>query len=271
MSKVVDGTEQRRELLRITGLTVELGARRILAHIDLSVFSGEFVGLIGSNGAGKTTLLNAILGDVAPSSGSVAILGHRRPRVGEIGYVPQNIDLDPDLPLTARDFVALGLDGHRLGLGLRSHAFWSKVEQAMEGVGADQYMHRPVGRLSGGQQQRVMIAAAIVCEPALLLLDEPLANLDPANSADIVALLDGLRRTKGIGIMLSGHDINPLLNVLDRVVYLADGRGVVGPADEVIRTEVLSALYRHPIEVLHTGNRVVVLANEGVPAEHEHE
>lgn len=259
--KPTDDTD--RPLLNISGLRVALGGRSILNGIDLAVGRGEFVGLIGSNGAGKTTLLKTILGDIAPTTGSVTVLGRKRLQTGVIGYVPQKIELDPDLPLLAKDFVALGLDGHRLGISLRGSRFWSQVNAALEGVGALEYADRPVGRLSGGQQQRIMIAAAIVAEPALLLLDEPLANLDPANSADIVALLDHIRSTKGIGIILSAHDINPLLGVLDRVVYLAQGRSAVGRTEEVIRTDVLSDLYQHPITVMRAQGRIVVLADEG--------
>jgi zinc/manganese transport system ATP-binding protein len=250
-------------LLNISGLRVALGGRSILNGIDLNVSRGEFVGLIGSNGAGKTTLLKTILGDIAPTTGNVTVLGRKRLQTGVIGYVPQKIELDPDLPLLAKDFVALGLDGHRLGISLRGSRFWSQVNAALEGVDALEYADRPVGRLSGGQQQRIMIAAAIVADPALLLLDEPLANLDPANSADIVALLDRIRKRNGIGIILSAHDINPLLSVLDRVVYLAQGRAAVGRTDEVVRADVLSKLYRHPITVMRAQGRIVVLADEG--------
>ncbi|MCI1650307.1 metal ABC transporter ATP-binding protein [Bifidobacterium tibiigranuli] len=252
-----------RPLLNVSGLRVNLGGRSILDGIDLTVGRGEFVGLIGSNGAGKTTLLKTILGDTTPLEGSVTVLGRKRLQTGVIGYVPQKIELDPDLPLLAKDFVALGLDGQKFGISLRGKHFWERVNIALKGVGALEYADRPVGRLSGGQQQRIMIAAAIVADPALLLLDEPLANLDPANSADIVALLDHIRSTKGIGIILSAHDINPLLGVLDRVVYLAQGRSAVGRTDEVVRTDVLSELYQHPITVLRTQGRIVVLADEG--------
>jgi zinc/manganese transport system ATP-binding protein len=252
-----------RPLLNISGLRVALGGRSILNGIDLNVARGEFVGLIGSNGAGKTTLLKTILGDIAPLEGNIAVLGRKRPQTGVIGYVPQKIELDPDLPLLAKDFVALGLDGHRLGVSLRGKRFWNHVNEALAGVDAQEYADRPVGRLSGGQQQRIMIAAAIVANPALLLLDEPLANLDPANSADIVSLLDRIRTRNGIGIILSAHDINPLLGALDRVVYLAQGRAAVGRTDEVVNADVLSKLYRHPITVMRAQGRIVVLAAEG--------
>ncbi|MFT8703960.1 metal ABC transporter ATP-binding protein [Bifidobacterium aquikefiricola] len=249
-------------LLSVQDVHVELGGNEILKGIDLRVDPGEFLGLIGSNGAGKTTLLRTILGDVEPSRGYVSIEGRRHAKAGMIGYVPQKIQLDPDLPIRAKDLVALGLDGQRFGIGMRGARFWNQVEHAMTGVGAWQFADRPVGRLSGGQQQRVLIAAALVASPKLMLLDEPLANLDPANADDIVKLLNDIRKNEGISIILSAHDINPLIDSLDKVVYLASGNAVVGTTDEVITTEVLSALYRHPIEVLHAGGRVMVMAGE---------
>lgn len=259
-----------RSLLDVHGIHVEIGGREILKGIDLSVAPGEFLGLIGSNGAGKTTLLRTILGDIEPSSGTVSIMGRKRAKAGMVGYVPQKIQLDPDLPIRAKDLVALGLDGQRFGIGIRSSHFWDQVEHAMRGVGAWEFADRPVGRLSGGQQQRVLIAAALVANPKLMLLDEPLANLDPANADDIVSLLNSIRTREGISIILSAHDINPLIDSLDKVVYLASGNAVVGKTDEVITTEVLSKLYCHPIEVLHAGGRVMVMAGDNAHA-HAHD
>jgi zinc/manganese transport system ATP-binding protein len=251
-----------RPLLDIRDVEVRMGRRAILNDINLSVGDGDFIGLIGANGAGKTTLMRAILGDITPSRGDIRILGQHRARMGMIGYVPQKIELEADLPIRAKDLVALGLDGQRVGFGMRGASFWKQVDHAMRGVGAGDFADRPVGRLSGGQQQRVLIAAAIVANPRLLLLDEPLANLDPANTDDIIALLDSIRRERGISIILSAHDINPLLGVLDHVVYLAEGRSAIGATDEVIRSDTLSRLYRHHIEVLHVDGRVMVMTGQ---------
>jgi zinc/manganese transport system ATP-binding protein len=158
--------------------------------------------------------------------------------------------------------VALGLDGHRFGFTLRNRTFWARVNEALQGVGAYEFADMPIGRLSGGQQQRVMIAAAIVSNPTLLLLDEPLANLDPANRSDVVVLLDRLRHQKRMSIVLTAHDVNPLVGVLDQVVYLARGHAAVGSVEEVICTDVLTRLYEHPIEVIRHDGRVVVMAPE---------
>jgi zinc/manganese transport system ATP-binding protein len=249
------------ETLVVDHLSVRLAGRTILEDVGFTLAEGEFCGLIGANGSGKTTLLRTILGFVTPSSGEVSIGSVGGGRIpGPVGYVPQKILLDPQLPLRARDVVALGLDGRRLGLPLPSKARQARVEQMLAAVGAADFADRRVGDLSGGQQQRILVAHALVRRPRLLLLDEPLANLDVRSAAEIVALLRQLCDTYRVAVLLSAHDMNPLLSFMDRIVYLANGRAASGTTDEVVRTEVLSRLYGHPIDVVHIRGRVVVMA-----------
>src|SRR3984885_14970977 len=168
------------DLLALEGIGVRLGGRQVLSDVTFSLAKGEFTGIIGPNGAGKTTLLRVILGLLEPSGGRVLIEGeplHNRNRAS-IGYVPQKLVIDPDMPLRARDVVSLGLDGHRLGFALPSRAGRELVERALGGAGGAGSADARVGELSGGEQQRVLIAHALISRPKLLLLDEPLANLD---------------------------------------------------------------------------------------------
>jgi zinc/manganese transport system ATP-binding protein len=253
------------ELLRLEGIGVRLGGRQILRDVSFTVRAGEFTGLIGPNGAGKTTLLKVILGLQAPASGRVLLNGSPRPRRGGgrlIGYVPQKLAVDQDMPLRARDVVALGIDGHRLGLPLPSAARRDLVDEALRAVGADQYADARVGELSGGEQQRVMIAHAVISRPRLLLLDEPLANLDLHSEQGIVAVLARLAREQQIAVLISAHDMNPLMRETSTVVYVAAGRAAAGRTDDVIRTEVLSALYGSHVDVLHVHGRVLVVAGD---------
>ncbi|OPX13479.1 metal ABC transporter ATP-binding protein [Gordonia sp. i37] len=238
-------------------IRVSLGGQPVLDDVSVEVAPGEFVGLIGANGAGKTTLLRVLLGVLRPNSGQV----HRPPR-GAIGYLPQKVGVDADTPLRARDIVALGIDGGRLGIPLRRSRLRPIVDEALEAVGAPRFADKRIGELSGGQQQRVLLAHALIRKPQLLLLDEPLAGLDPGSASDIVDLLDTLRRTTGVSIVMTAHDINLLLPVMDRVVYLAGGTAVDGRPDEVITTEVLSGLYGRPIRVIRTDGRILVLADD---------
>jgi zinc/manganese transport system ATP-binding protein len=254
------------DVLAVDGVSVRLAGREVLHDVRFSLRRGEFVGLIGSNGAGKTTLLRVILGLLAPTAGQVRVGGRPRAVLGRgksgIGYVPQKITLDPDMPLRARDLVGLGLDGQRLGIPLPSRSRRHLVDEMLRAVGAERFADARVGNLSGGEQQRVLIAHALISGPRLLLLDEPLANLDISSEQEVVALLARIAREHQVTVLISAHEMNPLLPVMDRVVYLAAGRAASGPADEVITTEVLSKLYGHHVDVLHVHGRVLVVAGQ---------
>jgi zinc/manganese transport system ATP-binding protein len=249
------------EVLAVDGVSVRLSGREILHDVRFSLRRGQFAGLIGSNGAGKTTLLRVILGLIAPTAGEVRIGGRSRGRRGRaVGYVPQKILLDPDMPLRARDLVGLGLDGQRYGIPLPSRSRRERVDEMLRAVGAERFADARVGNLSGGEQQRVLIAHALISRPQLLLLDEPLANLDIGSEQEIVALLARIAKEQQVTVLLSAHEMNPLLPVLDRVVYLAAGRAASGTPDEVVRTEVLSELYGHHVDVIQVHDRILVVA-----------
>jgi zinc/manganese transport system ATP-binding protein len=251
----------RSEVLEVRQASVSLSGRCILKDIDFALNAGELCGLIGANGSGKTTLLRTILGFVAPSSGSVTIDGGGGRAA--VGYVPQKFVLDPYMPMRARDLVALGLDGNRLGPPLPSRGRRRKVDEMLEAVEAAPFADQRLGSLSGGQQQRVLIAHALIRQPRLLLLDEPLANLDLRSVAGIVALLRRVSREFQTTVLLSAHDMNPMLSVMDRIVYLAHGRAATGSTDAVVRTEVLSRLYGYHIDVVRVHGRILVVAAEG--------
>ena len=249
------------ELLRLDGVGVRLGGREILRDVSFGIRPGEFTGLIGPNGAGKTTLLRVILGLQPVTAGSVLIDGApRAPRESSIGYVPQKLAIEPDMPLRVRDVVSLGVDGQKFGLRLPSRARRELVSDMITAVGAQRYADARIGELSGGEQQRVMIAHALISRPRLLLLDEPLANLDLSSEQGIVSMLARLARAEGVAVLLSAHDMNPLMPVMDRIVYVAAGRVAVGSTDEVVQPEVLSRLYGQHVDVIRVHGRVLVVA-----------
>jgi len=268
----VDPTGLRDEVLAVRGVTVRFSGREVLSDVSFTLREGEVTGLIGPNGSGKTTLLRVILGLQATASGSVSIAGgangYRRP---VIGYVPQKFLLDPDLPLRARDVVALGLDGNRLGVPLPSRRREHLVDETLVEVGAEAFGRSRVGTLSGGEQQRVLIGHAIIGRPRLLLLDEPLANLDPGSAQEVVELLAKVSSEHGIAVFISAHEMNTLLPAMARIVYIASGHAVSGTADEVVRSEVLSALYGHHVDVLRLHGRVLVVPAAGVDITSTHD
>jgi zinc/manganese transport system ATP-binding protein len=240
-------------LVTLDDVGVRLGGRQVLTEVSLTVHPGEFTGLIGQNGAGKTTLLRVILGLQAVTSGQVRLNA-------SVGYVPQKLLIEPDMPLRVKDVVALGIDGHKLGIRLPSGRRRDQVADMLRRVGADGYADARVGELSGGEQQRVMIAHALISSPKLLLLDEPLANLDISAAHGVVEMLAKLAREENIAVLLSAHDMNPLLPVMDRIVYVAGGHAVAGTPDEIVQPQVLSRLYGHHVDVLRVHGRVLVVA-----------
>jgi zinc/manganese transport system ATP-binding protein len=251
-------------ILAVEGVDVRLGGREILRDVSFEIRAGEFTGLIGSNGAGKTTLLKVLLGLERPTGGRVLVEG--RPveaRRGWAGYVPQKFVLDPDVPLRARDLVSLGLDAGRLGIPLPSRARRERVNRMLAAVDAQSFADTRIGRLSGGEQQRILIAHALISRPRLLLLDEPLANLDLRSAREIVALLARVSRRDGVAVLISAHEMNPLLDAMDRLVYVAHGRVASGSVEEVVRSDVLSALYGQHVDVLDVHGRIIVVAGRG--------
>lgn len=249
--------------------TLRFGDRVLWDRLELDVRRGELVAVLGPNGAGKTSLIRVLLGLQALTSGEVLVNG-RPPRRGDhaIGYVPQQKGFDRDLPLRGTDLVRLGLDGHRWGPVKPSKPARERVAAAIDSVGAAGYADAPLGSLSGGEQQRLRIAQALLSDPSVLLCDEPLLSLDLGHQQAVMALIDRLRRERDSAVLLVTHEINPILPLVDRVLYLVGGRWAVGTPDEVMTSERLTDLYGAPVDVLRVRDRIIVV---GAPdLEHDH-
>lgn len=221
--------------------------------------------MLGANGSGKTSLLRVILGLQALSAGTVTV-ADRPVRRGSntIGYIQQHRRIDPLTPLHGRDLVRQGLDGHRWGLGVPRRETARTIDSALDQVGARHYADRPVGLLSGGEQQRLRIAQALVANPQLLLCDEPLLSLDPRSQREITALVDRRRRTHATPILFVTHEINPVLPLVDRVLYLADGQFRIGTVEQVLTSDTLSELYGTSVDVIHRRGGILLA---GLPGE----
>ena len=228
---------------------------------------GEFIAVIGPNGAGKTTLFRMLLGLQAPLNGSLEIFD-APPRRGNprIGYVPQRHIIDSDTNVECLELVRLGLSGKKWGFNPFSHGDHDAAVLALEGVGASELAHRPLGVLSGGELQRIFLAEALVSKPDILLLDEPLSNLDLRRETDLLHQINSVVRTRGVTALLIAHNINPLLPHLDKVMYIANGKVATGKPSEVLTSESLTALYGVQVEVLRDphGNVAII----GVEAHH---
>lgn len=249
--------------------TVRLGGRDILSQVSLSIEEGELIGVLGPNGSGKTTLLRAVLGLTPISGGSIRVLGQAAASGNTaIGYMPQTRNAGHHVRLTGWEFVAEVVNGHRLGLPFLGKAARAEVEHALDLVGARELARYPLTEISGGERQRLLLAQALIGSPKLLILDEPLANLDPHYQAEVVALTKVLQRELGATVLLSAHELNPLLAAIDRVLYLGRGQAALGTVDEVITAPVLSRLYGADIDVVHINGRIFVMAG-GQDVAHE--
>ncbi len=254
-------------MLTVTGGALGFGTRRLWSGLDLEVASGQFLAVLGSNGSGKTSLLRAILGATRLDAGTIELDGEPvRHGDRRIGYIPQQKIVAPGTPLRGKDLVTLGVNGHRFGFPITSGAEQVRVAALIDAVGATDYANRPFGSLSGGEQQRLRVAQALADDPVLLLCDEPLASLDLYHQSAIAGLIDARRRDSNTAVVFVTHDINPVLSMVDRILYLAEGRFTIGTPDEVLRSDVLSALYGTSVEVIRNRGRVFVA---GAP-DHSH-
>jgi zinc/manganese transport system ATP-binding protein len=259
-------------VVELRGARLALGSRVLWEGLDLAVAGGEFLAVLGPNGSGKTSLLRVLLGMQPLTAGTTRVAG-RAARRGSprLGYIPQQTATDSQLTLRGRDLVRLGLDGHRWGVGAppwRRAARKQLVDDAISAVGATGYAHRPIGRLSGGEQQRLRVAQAVVSNPAVLLCDEPLLSLDMAHQRAVAELINARRHRHGTTVLFVTHDINPVLPMVDRVLYLVDGRFRIGTPAEVMTSEVLSQLYRTHIDVLNVHGRIVVVGGQDAADAH---
>jgi len=259
-------------VLRVRDARLAFGARELWHHLALDVAPGEFLAVLGPNGTGKTTLLKAILGEQRLTSGSIELLGepvHHGDR--RIGYIPQQKLIESGTPLRARDLVALGLNGHRWGLPVSTRAERGRVDELLAAVGATSYADAPVSTLSGGEQQRVRVAQSIADDPALLLCDEPLLSLDIAHQREVSELIDDQRSRSSAAVIFVTQQVNPILGMIDRVLYLAAGQFRVGTPDEVLTSETLSELYGTPVDVFRSRGRIVVVGGPDAHDHHDHE
>ena len=250
--------------LSIADASVRLGGHEILRAINAEIAPGEFIGVFGPNGAGKSTLIRCILGLTPIASGRISVFGVAAGRANRmIGYMPQSRVSLEGTALSARSMVAGVAAGDGWGLPWYRRSLRAEVERVIELAGVKEYADRPFAVLSGGEKQRIGLAQALLGRPQLLLLDEPLASLDPRNQMLLIERVTQIKKNTNTTILFTAHDVNPLLGVMDRVLYIAGGEAAIGSLDEVITSAALSHLYKTDIRVVRIEGNIFIFAAEG--------
>lgn len=230
--------------LKIEGISVRVGETTLLDKVGLHAHCGELTAIIGRNGAGKSTLLKAILGDM-PHTGSVSFSGHdgkpatRRPR---IGYVPQSLNLDIGSPATVYDMAVI-FTSRRPAFLPRSRRQYEAIRRHFARFSAESLLDKPAGRLSGGELQRVLLAIATYAKPDLLILDEPVSGVDNAGLEQFYQLIEQLKKTDDMVILLVSHDLNYVRRHADRVVLLDKTVQASGKPETVFATPAFHAAF----------------------------
>ncbi|MCW4459101.1 metal ABC transporter ATP-binding protein [Microbacterium sp. MPKO10] len=258
-------------VVSLRGAGLRFGDRTLWSNLNLDVCPGEFLAVLGPNGSGKTSLLKALLGQQELTEGTISINDHPVRRGDrQIGYIPQQKLIPAGTPMRARDLITLGVNGHRFGVPRSRRGEKERVDELLAAVGAESYADEPVGSLSGGEQQRLRVGQALAADPSILLCDEPLLSLDLHHQRGVSELIDARRREADTAVLFVTHDVNPVLNMVDRILYFAGGRFLEGTPDEVLRSDVLSTLYGTPVECIRTGGRVIVVGIPDAETTHHH-
>lgn len=260
------------KIVAAENLTVGYAGKPVWRDASFSINRGEFVAVIGPNGAGKTTMFRLLLGLQQPISGKIEVFNAKPSRGNQkIGYIPQRHTIDDETNIECAELVRLAYSANRWGFSLSPSKEKRAAADALEAVGATELAHKSLGSLSGGELQRIFLAEALVSNPEMLLLDEPLSNLDIRRIKDLVGLMNRVVRSRNVTAFLVAHDINPLIQYLDKVIYIANGKVATGTPEEVLTSKRLTALYGTRVEVLRDSKgNIVVVGGEDPHEEEKH-
>lgn len=217
-------------------LTLGYEGQPVTKNLNFTVNSGDYLCIVGENGSGKSTLMKTILRLRQPMSGSITTAGGLKP--SEIGYLPQQTQVQRDFPASVREVVLSGCLGRRGHLPFYSKADIARAQLNMEKLGIDHLARRCYRYLSGGQQQRVLLARALCATEKMLLLDEPVAGLDPAATAELYDIIGRLNREDGITIIMVSHDISQVLGEATHILHLAAEPLFFGTKEAYLRSSI---------------------------------
>lgn len=250
----------KREVLKVQGLEVAYGEKKIINGLDFSVYKGEFVGIIGPNGTGKSTLVKAITDIIPKSSGSIRILDHESTSISKkelaklVAVVPQEFNIEYEF--TNLDIVMMGRNPHIDRKHKKSSKDFEIVQEAMEMTNTWRFKDSLFNELSGGERQRVVVARAIAQQTNLILLDEPTSHLDVHHQLEIMELIHKLKESRGVTVVAILHDINLAARFSDRLILLNKGKVLAeGSPDKVIHEKYLTQLYK--MEMIIRENKII--------------
>lgn len=243
-------------MININNITLQVPGKTLLKNFSAHIRKGERIGIFGPNGAGKSTLLKAILGMVPLSAGNIAIAD-----AAVIAYLPQEFDALM-LDYSVAGFLQLLIRGERLGLPILRSVDYQHCDEVLTQVNALHLKHRPLKKLSGGERKRIVLAGLLLNNPHILLLDEPLANLDLRYQKEMLNLIDQLQKRLNLTLLITAHDFNPLQHLLDRVLFIGEGQVALDQPEKVIQDAVLSELYKTPLHVVEINGRKWVLSQD---------
>lgn len=262
-------------MIDIQNLTLKVSSKILLENFSAQINTSERIGIFGPNGAGKSTFLKGLMGLFPRASGEILL--DEKPLSTQhckIAYLPQEWDPLP-VDYSVMGFLELSLRGNQWGIPWFSRHDKLRCEEALRQVDVLSLKNQLFKKLSGGERKRVMLAALLLDEPEILLLDEPLANLDPRYQYELLQLIEKLQKEHHWTLFITAHDFNPLLHLLDRVMFIGQGKAVLDSPEKVIQSDVLSDLYKTPLHVVEWSGRRWVLSREKEdvflhPGEHCH-
>ncbi|MBT6225105.1 MAG: metal ABC transporter ATP-binding protein [Candidatus Scalindua sp.] len=247
-------------MIKFSNVQLGYGRKPVLTAINFEIQKGDFFGIVGPNGAGKTTLLKAILGLLKPLKGEISFLNNGRGHRKSIGYVPQHASVDEIFPVTTLEMVLMGRYA-KMGIFKRPKSMDYKIaEKMLKNVGMENFAKRNYRELSGGQKQRTLIARAMVGEPNILILDEPVEGMDIQGEIAIMELIKTLQTEYALTVILVCHDLNIVANYVKTLSIIHKNTLKLGPVDSILNEETMSKVYGTQVKIVNIDGQKAIIS-----------
>jgi ABC-type Mn2+/Zn2+ transport system ATPase subunit len=246
-------------MIKFSNVQLGYGRKPVLTALNFDIQRGDFFGIVGPNGAGKTTLLKAILGLLKPLQGEISFPENERGQKKSIGYVPQHASIDEIFPITALDMVLMG---RYAKMGIFKHPKSCDYELAgkmLKNVGMETLANRNYRELSGGQKQRTLIARAMVGEPDILILDEPVEGMDIQGERAIMELIRTLHSEYALTVVLVSHDLNIVANYVKTLSIIHNNNLKLGPVDSILNEETMARVYGTEVKIVNISGQKTII------------